>query len=1109
MVAAVDLLRSGYSGTRMKTSWVHLASLLGVLMIPWSIHAEEMDCDRLLPGGVFLSPGQRDPIFNNPVPFSAIRGIPSGRLTKGSHWKGEAAHPVLNFKGVDIPLRVYDDRPGFLRIVDRDGKLWVAKKEELDQVLGALLPRELEDLISRGDQFFDRYQFRCALREYEKVVDLMPSNPYLLLRIGQSYSFLDDLSGASEHLQEARRLDPRNPMVLNELALLSIAAGDLSAAYRLFREAYQLDPKQSVLSENLISSALLMSEAEFGKGNDTTALGYLEQAMAELPDDSGMMKIYLEMKRVMELEKTIRTDSPEDNAWLAAGDRLLSRAKSLNAALKKLEEKWNKGLVDQDDEEKFWEQIKQTLYYPALEAWEAATTYFARLWDAAPCADPTRCDGFGVILANHPQVKQRIQSAYLGFGQLLYEGNFLDEAVLALKQAAQFTPSQTVIGQPWVRAEIMRMAARVDQGEIDEPLRVLGLIWDGLWEVTKGGKVTPEFERLREAYPKVLLAKADENLQSYELEFALALTRKALMVDPTLRETRRRHVAVLVELSRDGMRYQLWDRAIQLLDEAIAVDPFGMTARNLRTHARVRRYLEFYPPRWIAFGSGLTLVLLAFTGTSLHRARRARFRASVVRRATKLFQQQQWAEALDQYRLFKQLRGNRIDAEIYGRLAECAENLGNLEGALYYYEKAGPLFWKERCRIYLRRTNVTRVVSLLKAHAENAEQLKQHAQEMLVYLQQKLLPEVQSDAVIMGRDIQAAYECKARLLLLTGEVRRADQLFTALISRAPEVTRAVLPTMIDIVRELGDRERLKKLLIRSIRLDAKTADAASSLSELYAEDGALVLAAKAALLAASRSTGERLRDVALQRSQAALELLDRVAVSRQLAKALRPYFVLGRRVARRRMFDIATTIFTKLCQHTEFDLIARVMLADCQVAKGDYDQAVVNAKWALGEFRGSTDFWAKHARYCLGRAYQCKGQDRLAHEQFELIKQQDPYFQHVQKFSQQVSPGASPIAAAVSQPGTAVDVGTKEVAAASIAAPRPQTESVIDMRTGETTGSDPYRSETELTTAETQDDDPDRVETQYGMILCPSCQSFVVPLKDICPVCNDRLLAAE
>ena len=68
--------------------------------------------------------------------------------------------------------------------------------------------QNIQDLIKKGDQFYDNKDYKSAIGSYMDAQKINPDDASLLFKLGLSYLYSDTKSKAAQYIDKAYRLNP-------------------------------------------------------------------------------------------------------------------------------------------------------------------------------------------------------------------------------------------------------------------------------------------------------------------------------------------------------------------------------------------------------------------------------------------------------------------------------------------------------------------------------------------------------------------------------------------------------------------------------------------------------------------------------------------------------------------------------------------------------------------------------------------------------------------------------------------------------------------------------------------------------------------------------------
>jgi Flp pilus assembly protein TadD len=123
---------------------------------------------------------------------------------------------------------------------------------------GALRRRWAVVLGYLGDERRAAGDAAGAAVAYRKALEIMPSDPRVLLNLGLAYADAGDAASAIEHYRRSLELDGRQPLAFVNLGIALESGNDLARAAVAYRRAIALDPGEPLAYFNL-GNALLKS----------------------------------------------------------------------------------------------------------------------------------------------------------------------------------------------------------------------------------------------------------------------------------------------------------------------------------------------------------------------------------------------------------------------------------------------------------------------------------------------------------------------------------------------------------------------------------------------------------------------------------------------------------------------------------------------------------------------------------------------------------------------------------------------------------------------------------------------------------------------------------
>jgi len=342
---------------------------------------------------------------------------------------------------------------------------------------------EIRAQFDLGEKAEQQGDLQSALRAFQKVTELNPSDAEGHARLGLVYRKLGMPREAIESLERARRLDPKLPRLGVLLALSYIDAGRCRDAIPLLAAEFELERESSVRSvvgQRLAQCYLLT-------GDEGPALPVIETLRQIAPDDPDVLQLALRVYM---------------NRWNGAFQRLLSKAPDSHQARQILAE----GLESQ---ERFAEAANQ--YREILKAEPRLPDMHFRLGrailrsDASGQAEDRALAEFRKELEINP-----VNAAALAeIGEIHLKRSQLEEASRSFSQAFRLQPgyvpvrlglAKTLIAEKqWSKAlEHLEAAAKLAPEEEAVHYNLM-IAYRGLGRPADAKRAFEMFERLKQA----------------------------------------------------------------------------------------------------------------------------------------------------------------------------------------------------------------------------------------------------------------------------------------------------------------------------------------------------------------------------------------------------------------------------------------------------------------------------------------------------------------------------------------------------------------------------------------------------------------------------------
>jgi len=187
------------------------------------------------------------------------------------------------------------------------------------------LVRTAEDFYKAGVDLFKRGQYREAIIQFEKAIQMDPNYGLAYLYLGRSYLNLGQWSDSISPLRDALRLSPdeSKKQVVDVLmeALIGAASyelkmGNYQNAIGYLKDALQLLPQSEKAKQNLYGTLVEYGGKLLSQGNTQQAIGAFSEAIKLSPNDLnaylGLAKSFLKngdfLKALQVAEEALRLD---------------------------------------------------------------------------------------------------------------------------------------------------------------------------------------------------------------------------------------------------------------------------------------------------------------------------------------------------------------------------------------------------------------------------------------------------------------------------------------------------------------------------------------------------------------------------------------------------------------------------------------------------------------------------------------------------------------------------------------------------------------------------------------------------------------------------------
>jgi tetratricopeptide (TPR) repeat protein len=141
---------------------------------------------------------------------------------------------------------------------------------------GTMVVLDAVSLNISGDQLYQAGNLPEAIEEYQKALQLDPSNINVHNSLGVCYGMMERCDAAEAQFEAALRLKPDEVMVLYNLGVICLLTGRKEMALNLFMKAAAID-------DEIFEPALLAGKLYLEAGNPEKARAFLEKALNCLP----------------------------------------------------------------------------------------------------------------------------------------------------------------------------------------------------------------------------------------------------------------------------------------------------------------------------------------------------------------------------------------------------------------------------------------------------------------------------------------------------------------------------------------------------------------------------------------------------------------------------------------------------------------------------------------------------------------------------------------------------------------------------------------------------------------------------------------------------------
>ncbi len=199
---------------------------------------------------------------------------------------------------------------------------------------GTLIDFDAISLNISGDRLYQLNHEALAIKEYQKGLEIKPSDINLINSLGVCFGVTGELDKAKPEFENAMKINPNEIMVIYNIGLLYKIDGDIDKAIIYLRKAHGID--KNVFEVELLLGHLLNAKELFDQ-----AMPHIDAASLINPK-SGLAfrikgEIYLELKKPkkagLEFNKAIKLNPSDAIALSGYAKSLEMQDKNLNIAL--------------------------------------------------------------------------------------------------------------------------------------------------------------------------------------------------------------------------------------------------------------------------------------------------------------------------------------------------------------------------------------------------------------------------------------------------------------------------------------------------------------------------------------------------------------------------------------------------------------------------------------------------------------------------------------------------------------------------------------------------------------------------------------------------------
>ncbi len=148
---------------------------------------------------------------------------------------------------------------------------------------GSVVVLDAVSLNISGDQLYQACNLPGAVEEYQKALQLDPSNVNVYNSLGVCYGMMEMYDAAEAEFDAALQLQPDEVMVLYNLGVVCLLTGRKEMALNIFLKAAAID-------DGIFELALLTGKLYLEAGNPENARPFLEKALNSRPNSGTALR---------------------------------------------------------------------------------------------------------------------------------------------------------------------------------------------------------------------------------------------------------------------------------------------------------------------------------------------------------------------------------------------------------------------------------------------------------------------------------------------------------------------------------------------------------------------------------------------------------------------------------------------------------------------------------------------------------------------------------------------------------------------------------------------------------------------------------------------------